>query len=127
MGKVQFIKTSGGEELAILPKAEYERLLALAESEDSGTARVVRRARSAIAAGDEVTLPKAVVDRLADGDSPIRAIREWRDMTQLELSSKANLSQSYLSDLEKGRRRGTADALALIARALKVPLDLLVQ
>jgi hypothetical protein len=127
MTKVQFIKTTGGEELAVLPKAEYQRLLALAESEDAGTARIVRKARAAIAAGDEVVLPKAVVDRLAANDNPIRVLREWRDMTQLELRSRTNLSQSYVSDLETGRRRGTAHALASIARALKVPLDLLVR
>jgi transcriptional regulator with XRE-family HTH domain len=85
--KVQFIKTTGGEERAVLPKSEYERLAALATDEDVGTARLVRKARAAV----------------------------------------ADISQSYLSDLEKGRRRGTAQALARIARALKVPLDLLVQ
>jgi hypothetical protein len=126
MTKVQFIKTEDGEELAVLPKAEYERLTALAESEDIGTARIVRKARSAIDAGLEVILPKTVVDRLAAGENPIRVIREWRDVTQLAITFKTDLSQSYLSDLENGRRRGTADALAKIARALKVPLDLLV-
>ncbi len=127
MTKVQFIKTKDGEELAVLPKAEYERLSALAESEDIGTARIVRKARTAIAAGHEIILPKTVVDRLAAGENPIRVIREWRDTTQLEITFRTDLSQSYLSDLESGRRRGTADVLAKIARALKVPLDLLVR
>jgi DNA-binding XRE family transcriptional regulator len=126
MTKVQFIKTAGGEELAVLPKSEYERLAALATDEDVGTARLVRRARAAVEAGHEVLLPKAVVDRLAAGDNPIRVLREWRDMTQLQMAFKTAISQSYLSDLEKGRRRGTAEALAKIARALKVPLDFLV-
>jgi hypothetical protein len=127
MAKVQFIKTDKGEELAVLPKADYERLLTLAESEDAGTARLVRKARAAIAAREEVLLPKGVVDALAAGENPVRVIREWRDMTQLEIAYRTDLSQSYLSDLENGRRRGTADALARIARALKVPLDLLVR
>jgi len=127
MTKVQFIKTNGGEELAVLPKSEYERLAALATDEDVGTARLVRKARAAVADGNEVLLPKAVVDRLAAGKNPIRTLREWRDLAQLEIASRADISQSYLSDLEKGRRRGTAEALARIARALKVPLELLVQ
>lgn len=126
MTKVQFIKTTDGEELAVLPKAEYERLLALSESEDAGTARLVRKARAAVESGQEVLLPKSVVDRLAAGENPIRVMREWRDITQSEISFRADLSQSYLSDLENGRRRGTADVLAKIARVLKVPLDLLV-
>jgi DNA-binding XRE family transcriptional regulator len=125
--KIQFIKTTGGEELAILPKSEYERLAALATDEDVGTARLVRKARAAVAEGNEVLLPKAVVDRLAAGKNPIRTLREWRDLTQLEIASRTDISQSYLSDLETGRRRGTAKALAKIAQVLKVPLELLVQ
>lgn len=127
MTKVQFIKTKDGGELAVLPKAEYEHLLALSQSEDAGTARIVRRARAAVADGQDIVLPKAVVDRLAAGENPIRVIREWRDMTQLEITFRTDVSQSYLSDLENGRRRGTADVLAKIARALKVPLELLVR
>jgi len=83
--KVQFIKTAGGEELAILPKSEYERLVKLVADEDIGTARVVHNAREKIAAGREVMVPKAVVDRLAAHENPIRALREWRAMTQAEL------------------------------------------
>lgn len=126
MTKVQFIKTASGEELAVLPKSEYERLTALATDEDVGTARLVRKARTAVEAGHEVLLPKAVVGRLAAGENPIRVLREWRDITQLEVAFRTDISQGYLSDLEKGRRRGTADALAKIARALNVPLELLV-
>jgi len=83
--KVQFIKTAGGEELAILPKSEYERLVKLVADEDVGTARVVRNAREKIAAGREIMVPKAIVDRLAAGENPIRVLREWRAMTQAEL------------------------------------------
>ena len=61
---VQFIKTKSGDELAVLPKVEYERLKTLAASEDAGTARIVRRAKAAIQAGTEILLPKSVVDRL---------------------------------------------------------------
>jgi transcriptional regulator with XRE-family HTH domain len=125
MTKVQFIKTTGGEELAILPKVEYERLLALAESEDAGTARIVRKVRAAIAAGDEITLPKMVVDRLAAGANPIRVLREWRDMTQAELAMSVGITQGYLSDLEAGKRKGPVALHQKFARELRVPIDLL--
>ena len=125
MTKVQFIKTSGGEELAVLPKAEYERLAALATDEDVGTARLVRKARAAVEAGHEVLLPKAVVDRLGAGDNPIRVLREWRDMTQAELAAAIEIAQGYLSDLESGKRKGTVVLHQRFARALGVPIDLL--
>jgi DNA-binding XRE family transcriptional regulator len=125
MTKVQFIKTAGGEELAVLPKSEYERLTALAADEDVGTARLVRKARAAVEAGDEVLLPKVVVDHLAAGDNPIRVLREWRDMTQAMLSHAVGIAQGYLSDLESGKRKGTIVLHQKFARALGVPIDLL--
>jgi len=125
MTKVQFIKTTGGEDLAILPKSEYERLMALAVDEDVGTGRIVRRARAALASGNEVLLPKAVVDRLTAGENPIRVLREWRDMTQAELVVSVGITQGYLSELEAGKRKGPVALHQKFARALGVPIDLL--
>jgi ribosome-binding protein aMBF1 (putative translation factor) len=129
---VKYQKTPHGE-VAILPREEYERLAARAAEadEDVGTARVVARARQEVSEGGPL-LPKDVVDRLANGENPVRVLREWRErdspegMTQMYLSFKTNLSQGYISDIENGRRKGTAAALRSIANALNVPLDLLV-
>jgi DNA-binding XRE family transcriptional regulator len=123
--KVQFIKTAGGEELAILPKSEYERLASLVADEDIGTARVVRSARKKIASGLEVMLPKTVVDRLATHENPIRVLREWRAMTQDELAAAVEITQGYLSDLEAGKRKGPVVLHQKISRELGVPIDLL--
>jgi len=123
---VRFQKTARGE-VAILPRKDYEALVPKAgeADEDTGAARVVARARGEIATGAPL-LPKQVVDRLANGENPVRVVREWRDVTQLYLSAKTDLSQGYISDVETGRRTGTVTALRRIADALKVPLDLLV-
>jgi transcriptional regulator with XRE-family HTH domain len=67
-----------------------------------------------------------VADRLAAGESPVRVLREWRDVTQLHLSFRTHVSQGHISDIENGRRTGTMATLRAIAAALKVPLDLLV-
>jgi len=124
---VRFQKTPRGE-VAILPRKDYELLVAKASEadEDAGTARVVARARKEIAAGGPL-LPKDVVDRIANGENPVRVLREWRDITQIYLSFKTNLSQGHISDIENGRRTGTAATLRLIANVLKVPLDMLVE
>jgi hypothetical protein len=130
---VRFQKTPRGE-VAILPRKDYEELLAKASEadEDAGTARLVAKARKEIASGGPL-LPKDVVDRLADGANPVRVLRQWRErerpdgMTQMYLSLKTGLSQGYISDIENGRRTGTAAALRLIADVLEVPMDLLVQ
>jgi ribosome-binding protein aMBF1 (putative translation factor) len=123
---VRFEKTKKGE-VAILPRAEYETLVARAAEadEDAGTARVVARARKEIAEGAPL-IPKEIVDRIADGENAIRVLREWREVTQMHLSFKTDIGQGYISDLETGRRKGTAKALKRIAAELKVPLDMLV-
>ncbi|CAN5133096.1 hypothetical protein BH10PSE9_BH10PSE9_05040 [soil metagenome] len=123
---VRFEKTAKGE-IAILPRKEYEALVAKAAEadEDAATARLVGRARADMDAGMPL-LPKHVVDRLADGKNPVRVLREWRDFTQVYLSLKTNISQGHISDIENGRRTGTPAALRAIATVLKVPIDLLV-
>ena len=122
---VKFEKTASGE-VAILPRAEYETLLAKAEEfdEDEGTARLIERGRQEIESG-ALLLPLDVVDRLADGENPLRVFREWRALTQVDLAARSKLSQGYISDIESGRRTGTPAVLRQIADALQVPLDLL--
>jgi hypothetical protein len=116
----------------LTPRGYISTAKASEADEDAGTARLVAKARKEIASGGPL-LPKDVVDRLADGANPVRVLREWRErersdgMTQMYLSFKTGLSQGYISDIENGRRTGTAAALRLIADVLEVPMDLLVQ
>lgn len=125
---VQFIRTQGGDDLAILPRNEYDRLVALAAEaqEDAAASRIVRNSTRAVKEGREVALPKAVVDRLTDGENAIRVIREWRGMIQGKLAVAAGISQNYLSEIENGRRKGPAELQKKFARALGVPVDLLI-
>ena len=122
---VKFETTPKGD-IAIMPRAEYERLRALANEaiEDAGTARLVARARREVAAGAPL-LPKATVDRLAAGENPIRVLREFREETQAELAQRVGIKQGYLSDLETGKRKGPFELHQKIARALGVPFELL--
>jgi hypothetical protein len=70
----QIIVTPTGERLAVLPEAEY---LALLEAADDATDReAVRGFRAALAAGEEELLPAALVDRILDGESPLRVDRK---------------------------------------------------
>jgi ribosome-binding protein aMBF1 (putative translation factor) len=125
---VQFIHTPGGDDLAVLPRNEYDRLVALAAElqEDASASRIVRNSMRALKEGRDVVLPKSVADRLAKGDNAVRVIREWRGMIQGELSVAVGISQNYLSEIETGRRKGPAELQKKFARALGVPLDLLI-
>jgi DNA-binding XRE family transcriptional regulator len=126
---VQFIHTPGGDGLAVLPRIEYDRLVALAAEaqEDAAASRIVRNSIRALKEGRQVVLPKVIADRLANGESPVRVIREWRGMIQDELAVAVGISQNYLSEIETGRRKGPAELQKKFARALGVPMDLLIE
>jgi hypothetical protein len=56
------------------------------------------------------------------GDSRLKAIRHWRNETQLHLSFKKGIGQGY-PDLEGWRRAGTPETIAKLAQALDVPVE----
>jgi transcriptional regulator with XRE-family HTH domain len=61
------------------------------------------------------------------GERLLRALRNWRGETQAQLAAATGLGQGYLSDLEAGHRKGTAETLHKIAAALRVDPAWLVQ
>ncbi|HEY8337365.1 MAG TPA: helix-turn-helix transcriptional regulator [Tardiphaga sp.] len=122
--KVEFKQTPAGE-VAIMPRAEYERLKALSDeaAEDIGTAKLVARAKQ----DNGLRLPIAVVEQLANGENPIRVLRKFRGWTQAELATaeSVQIAQNYLSDLETGKRKGPFELHRKIAKFLDVPFELL--
>lgn len=55
----------------------------------------------------------------------IRFCRQQKGLTQPQLAERAELSASYLSVLEKGKRDPSLSSLQGIARGLGVPLSVL--
>jgi hypothetical protein len=124
MSELQIIRTPGGEELVVLPRAEYEALLARADNEAADADDVaIYDARKAELAAGAVVLPQEVGAAILRGDTRLKAIRNWRDETQLHLAFKTGFGQGYLSDLESGRRPGTPATIAKLAQALNVPVE----
>jgi DNA-binding XRE family transcriptional regulator len=126
---VQIIRTESGEELVVLPRREYVALLARAgdeAAEDEMTGILVDETKAAIARGEEVALPEAVWQAIEAGESPVKVLRKHRGLTQAELAAVAGVSQGYVAELEAGRKTGAPETLKALARALGVPLDVLV-
>ncbi len=67
--------------------------------------------------------PRRLVLRFFEVESRLKAIRNWRGETQLQLNFKTGIGQGYLSDLESGRRTGTPETIAKLAQALSVPVE----
>lgn len=59
------------------------------------------------------------------GDN-IKFFRKKAKMTQVELAEKANISRSYLADVERNRYNPSLDTLKAIASALNVPVNSLI-
>jgi DNA-binding XRE family transcriptional regulator len=124
MSAPQIIRTPSGEELVVLPRAEYEALLERADQDiEAADDIALYDARKAELAAGGVVLPPEVSAAVLRGESRLKAIRNWRDETQQRLNFKTGISQGYLSDLESGRRAGTPETITKLARALDVPVE----
>ena len=121
---VQIIEKNGQPEWAVVPYDEYQRLVA--EAEMLQDVRDYDEIKLALANGEEELIPSEVTYALLDGENPIRVWREYRGLTQQQVADEAGISKPYLSQLESGHRKGTAEVLAGVAKALNISLDDLV-
>jgi hypothetical protein len=121
--RVQFFKTPSGEEMAILSRADFERMAALAAEaeEDAADHAVALERKAALDAGEDAPLPAEVSEMLLKGASYLTALRKWRGLTQVQLAERAGVSQGFLSDLESRRRKAGADTMQRLAGALEIP------
>src|SRR5579859_7217363 len=110
---IQIIKTPAGDDLVILPKSDYERLVELAE--DHGDASTAKEMIRRIQAGEEELFPAEVANRLLDGENSIKVFREFRGLTQTQLAEKSGTSKIYISQLERGQRRASLTLLRKLA------------
>ena len=70
---------------------------------------------------DVILLPmEEVNNQLKYVINRIKEIRKQKDISQLELSVRANLSLSFLASLEKGKKQPSVLTLLRIASALNV-------
>ncbi len=120
---VQLIEKDGIPEWAVIPFALYQELREKAELADDITA--YDEAVRALSPGEEL-VPAEVAHRLFEGENPIRVWRDHRGITQHALVAAAGISPAFLSQIESGKRTGSAEVLKNLAEALDVDLDDLV-
>lgn len=121
--KAQIIEKNGRPEFAVIPYEDYQHFLELLQDEtDAGT---VAEFHESYSAGREFMIPAEIVNRELAGESAIKLWREYRGLTQQELSERAGISKAYLSQIESGKRQGRLDTLSALARSLEVPLEVL--
>jgi DNA-binding XRE family transcriptional regulator len=121
MAKPNIITTPSGDRMAVIPLAEYERLVEAAE--DAADMRAYDEAKRRLAAGEDELIPAEFVDRMIDGENKVRVWREHRGLTIKALADAAGLTPAYLSQIETGVREGTVETYKKIAAALRVRID----
>ena len=107
-----------GEETITLTRTEYDALINRNE--------VLEDTLAAIEADDGSRVPHEVALAIIRGDSPILAFRNHNGLTLRQLSDKTGVTASYLSEIERGHKSGSASVLSRIARAFDTTVDTLI-
>jgi DNA-binding Xre family transcriptional regulator len=105
----------------LLRRADYEALVRRAE--DVADAVQIRAAEARVAAGEDEYVPIELTKRLMAGEVPVRVWREHRGLSARALAARAGISAAYLSQIETGKKPGSFDAMAKVARALGVDME----
>ena len=108
-------------ETVTIPRAGYERLLAM--EQDYADFRAALEVEARIAEGAEELVPAGVADRLVDGEAPLLVWREHRGLSQSALARASGVNRVQIVEIEAGRKTGSVSTLRKLAGALKVALD----
>lgn len=105
------------DDTVTLSRQEYEALLSrVHDLEDIAAAR---------AAETSARIPHDLATAIMRGANPVRAWRQHRGLTLRELAERAGVSRSYLSEIERGVKPGSAEALHRLAGVLGTSMEAL--
>ena len=124
MNKPTIITTPNGDQMAVIPLTEYERLVEAAE--DVADVRAYDEATRRLASGEDELVPAEIVNRILDGGNALRVWRKYRGLTMKQLAEKAGVSAPFVSQIETGQREGSVETMRKLADVLKISLDDLV-
>ena len=94
-----------------------------ASQEDLADVQAALAVEARIARGEEELIPASAVDRLIDGEPPLRVWREFRDRSQAALARASGVNRVRIIDIEAGRSRGSVHNRRKLADALRVAVD----
>ena len=114
--KVQVLEKDGKEAFAVLPIDEYRALVQRLEGlEDAQDLRSYR-------SNPGESFPSEVVNRLLDGDNPVKVWREYRRLTQGQLAEQTGVTVAHISQIESSKRECSVKLLRALARVLDADL-----
>ncbi len=119
--KPQIIERNGRPEWAVLPFADYQKMVEALE--DGADAKTLDEVVRALAEGEEESIPADVTHRILDGESPLRVWREYRGLTLHDLAQRCEVTDAAISQIENHKRQPSVDLLKRLATALAVEVD----
>ena len=117
MNEPRVIRTPGGEELVLLTRDEYE---------DLRDAAIAATRTRELAQGREELVPSEDVKPYLAAPTPLAFWRKKRGIRQIVLANDVGVSQSFLSDVERGKAIGDIVLYAKLAKRLDVAIEDLV-
>jgi DNA-binding Xre family transcriptional regulator len=113
---VQFIKHPGSKErMVVLPESQFRMLKRTAMA---GVTELHEPAPGS-------PLPKRVLDKIAAGENPVRALRVLRGLSGRQLAAQTGITPSMLSQIERSGKTASTKTLRAIAHILDVPLSVI--
>ncbi len=73
------------------------------------------------------SIPPEVLERLLDGEHPLKVFRRYRALTQKQLAELTGLNATYLSQIEIRKRHGSTRVYRRLATALGVDIGDLIE
>lgn len=107
-------------EMITIRKDEYQRLKEAAED----LADIIAYDRAMAEGGESISTD--FMNRMINGDSPVRIFRELRGLTQAELGARSGVNRVMIAEIESGRKSGSVETVRKLANALSVTIDDLV-
>ena len=118
---IQTITTPAGEEMVVMPRADYEALLAQRQEAFEEGADAAAFAAALANMRPEDVLPAEVTADILAGKGRVRAFREWRGLDQETLARDSAIPQEELMRIEAGEVLLSRDAAAALVLALDLP------
>ena len=109
---IQTITTPAGEEMVIMPRTEYDALIAASEEAFEDGADVAAYTAALASAAPEDILPPDITAAILKGKGRVTAFREWRGLSEQDLAEASALPLDHLMQIESGQILLSRDAAA---------------
>ena len=113
--------TRRGKEFAVIPVADFERLLD--DAEMLADVKAYDAAKRRLDRGDDEVVPIEIVERRLAGENPLKIWREHRALTREALAKAARVSRATIAAIESGAKPGGINTVRKLAEALRVHVE----